>query len=333
MSTEGARARLRELSDFAAPWAVWIAATLRLSDHIEAGATRLPELAERAGVDPDALRRLLRYLVARGVFSGEHGSYANTDVSRLLKDEIGWRPWLDLDGAPGVWAESWTRLLEAVREGAPGRDDHWYYEELARTGRAASFDSLMAAQVAANAEHVARELDWSPVTDVVDVGGGTGVMLGTLLAAHPRMRGTLFDLPQVVEGLEPAERLNIIAGNVFHDALPAGDAYVLSQILHGWADEGAAEILRRCAEAGRDDARVVIVEGVLSERPSADEASFDLFMFTLGGGRQRTLDEFRRLAESAGLELRSAKPLTTGNSVIELRRSISSRSPGRRESG
>jgi 2,7-dihydroxy-5-methyl-1-naphthoate 7-O-methyltransferase len=51
MSADGARGRLRELSDFAAPWAVWIAATLRLPDHVEAGATRLPELAERVGVD------------------------------------------------------------------------------------------------------------------------------------------------------------------------------------------------------------------------------------------------------------------------------------------
>jgi len=319
MSAEGARARLRELSDFAAPWAVWIAATLRLADHVEAGATRLPALAERAGVDRDALERLLRYLVARGVFAREDGGYANTEVSRLLMDEVGWRPWLDLDGAPGIWAESWTRLLEAVRTGSPGRDEDWYYGELARSGRAASFDSLMAAQVRANAEEVANEYDWSSVTDVVDVGGGTGVMLGTLLAAHPRMRGTLFDLPQVVGGVEPAERLRIVAGDVFHDPLPSGDAYVLSQVLHGWANEGAAEILRRCAEAGRDDARVLVVEAILSERPSADEASFDLFMFTLGGGRQRSLDDFGRLAASVGLEIRSSTPLSTGNSLLELR--------------
>jgi 2,7-dihydroxy-5-methyl-1-naphthoate 7-O-methyltransferase len=321
VSLEGARARLRELSDFAAPWAVWIAATLRLADHVEAGATRLPELAERARVDPDALERLLRYLVARGVFTREDGGYANTEVSRLLMDAVGWRPWLDLDGAPGLWAESWMRLLEAVRVGSPGRDEDWYYAELARSGRAASFDSLMAAQVRSNAQDVADEYDWSSVTDVVDVGGGTGVMLGTLLAAHPRLRGTLFDLPQVVGSVEPAERLSIVAGNVFHDPLPSGDAYVLSQVLHGWADEGAAEILRRCAEAGRHSARFLIVEAIISERPSADEASFDLFMFTLAGGRQRTLDDFGRLAESVGLEIRSSKPLSTGNSLLELRAS------------
>lgn len=320
MNSNSAQARLRQLSDFAAPWAVWIAATLRLADHLEAGATRLEDLAERAGADPDALARLLRYLVARGVFAEEGGGYANTDLSRLLVDEAGWRSWLDLDDAPGVWAESWTRLLQGVRTGSPGRDERWYYQELARTGRAASFDVLMAAQVRGNARQVADDYDWSAITHVVDVGGGTGGMLRTLLAVQPHLRGTLFDLPQVVAAVERVERMQIVAGSVFDDPLPRGEAYVLSQILHGWPDEGAAQILRRCAEAGGERVRVLVVEGLVSDRPSAEEASFDLFMFALSGGRQRTLDEFRRLAESVGLELQSSQLLVTGNSLIEFRR-------------
>jgi 2,7-dihydroxy-5-methyl-1-naphthoate 7-O-methyltransferase len=311
-----AQDRLRELSDFAAPWAVSIAATLRLPDHIEAGATRLEELAERAAADPDALMRLLLYLVARGVFAETDGRYENTELSRLLLDEGGWRQWLDLDGAPGVWAESWARLLAGVRTGSPGRDEGWFYQQLARTRRAASFDALMAAQVQANAEQIADEYDWSSVGHVVDVGGGTGMLVRTLLAAHPHVRATLFDLPQVVASVEPAERLTIVAGNVFDDPLPAADACILSQIIHGWPDDEAERILRRCAEAAE---RILLVEGILPERPSAGDASFDLFMLTLTGGRQRTEDEFRRLAESVGLELRSSRPLATGNALVELR--------------
>jgi hypothetical protein len=320
MGAEVARDRLRELSDFAAPWAVWIAATLRLPDHIEDGATRLEELVDRAGVDPDALSRILRYLVARRVFTEEDGVYSNTDVSRLLLDEGGWRPWLDLDDAPGIWAEAWTKLLEAVRTGSPGRDEGWYERELILTGRAESFDALMAAQVKANADELATCYDWRRVEHVVDVGGGTGMLLRALLAAHPQLRGTLFDLPRVVAAAEPAERLETVAGSFLEDSLPRGDAYVLSQILHGFPDDAAAQILRRCVKAGRADTRILLVEEVISEQPTAGEASFDLFMFTLGGGRQRTLDEFRELGESVGLQIRSSLPLGTGNSLVELGR-------------
>jgi O-methyltransferase. len=299
---------------------VWIAATLRLADHVQAGSTELEELAERAGADPDALRRLLHYLVDRGVFTEANGVYANTELSQLLVSDAGWRPWLDLDGAPGVWAESWTRLLGAVRTGSPGRDEGWYYEELARTGRAASFDGLMAARVRTRADQVANAYDWSSVVHVVDVGGGTGVMLRALLAAHPHLRGTLFDLPQVVAQAKPVERVDVIAGDVFENPLPHGDVYVLSQILHGWPDHSAATILARCVEAGGESMRILLVEDVIPDRPTADQASFDLFMLTLSGGRQRTLDDFRRLAESAGLALRSSELFATGDSLLELAR-------------
>jgi hypothetical protein len=319
VGTDAARKRLAELSDFAAPWAVSVAATLCLPDHIEAGAIRLEELAERTSADPGALGRLLRYLVARGVFAEENGAYGNTEVSRLLLDEGGWRPWLDLDDAPGIWAEAWSKLLEAVRTGTPGRDEDWYERELVRTGRAESFDALMAAQAQANAEEIAEVYDWSRVEHVVDVGGGTGTLLRTLLAAHPQLRGTLFDLPRVVAAAEPAERLETVAGSFFDDPLPRGDAYLLSQILHGFPDDAARQILRRCLEAGDAETRILLVEEVISEQPTAREASFDLFMFTLGGGRQRTLDEFRRLAEPVGLVLRSSLPLATANSLLELR--------------
>jgi hypothetical protein len=320
VSSDEARARLSELTDFAAPWAVWIAATLRLSDHIEAGASRLDDLAERAGADADSLGRLLRYLVARGVFAETGSGYANTDVSRLLADEAGWRSWLDLDGAPAIWAESWTRLLQAVRTGSLGRDESWFYGELARTGRGRSFDALMALQVEPNAQRIADDYDWSSVTHVVDVGGGTGVMLRTLLDRHPHLRGTLFDLPQVVADVSPGERLEVVAGNLFADSLPPGHAFILSQIIHGHPDQRAAQILSRCVEAGDDDVRILLVEGVISDPPSADGASFDLFMLTLTGVRQRTLDEFRQLAASVGLEVRSSRPLLYDNSLIELRR-------------
>jgi 2,7-dihydroxy-5-methyl-1-naphthoate 7-O-methyltransferase len=320
MSSDAAQARLRELTDFAAPWGLWIAATLRLADHIQEGATGLEELAQRTDANPDALERLMRYLVARGVFIEGADGYANTELSELLLDQAGWRPWLDLDNAPGLWAASWTGLLRAVRTGSPGRDEAWYYEELAQTGRGASFDELMAAQARANAEQVATEYDWSSRAHVVDVGGGTGAMLQTLLAAHPHLRGTLFDLPQVVSAVEPTERLDVVAGNFLEDGLPAADAYVLSQILHGWPDDMAAKILGRCVEAARDDARILLVEEVISAQPSTHEASFDLFMLTLVGGRQRSLDEFGLLAGSVGLTVLSSHPLATGNSLVELAR-------------
>jgi hypothetical protein len=311
-----AQGKLRELSDLATPWALWVATTLRLADHIDAGATTLEKLAAASGADLDALRRLLALLVARGVFAEADGAYANTDVSELLVGG-GWRSWFDLDGTPSIWAESWSQLLQAVRTGSPGRDEGWYYEELTRRGHGEHFDALMEAQVRASAEEVASAFDWRVVEHVVDVGGGTGMLVRTLLAAHEHLRGTLYDQPQVVAGVEPDERLDVVAGNFLVDPLPAADVHVLSQILHGWPDDGAGRILARCAETAD---RILVIEGVMSEQPSADEARFDLFMLTLTGGEQRTRADFARLAEGCGLSLVAETPLSSGTSLIELGR-------------
>ena len=131
----------------------------------------------------------------------------------------------------------------------------------------------MARQVKANAVEVADLYDWSRVEHVVDVGGGTGEMLRTILGAPPHLRGTLFDLPRVVAVAEPAERVYTVGGDFFDDALPGGDAYVLSQILHGFPDDDAGRILGRCAEAGGADARILLVEEVITERPTAGEGA------------------------------------------------------------
>jgi SAM-dependent methyltransferase len=322
---DDARERLRALTDLATPWAIHVAATLRLADHVAAGASTTDELARAAGADRGTLERLLRLLVAQRIFDEPRpGELELNDLSRLLLDEAGWRPWLDLDGAPGIWTESWPRLLRAARTGLPGADEKSFQERVAaEPERWDSFDALMAAQVAETATALASAYDWREVSVVVDLGGGTGTLLRALLLAHDRLRGVLVELPEVAfkaralladAGL--AERCDVVGGSYF-EVMPAGDVYCLSQILHGFDDERAAELLRRCASAGGPQARVLVLERML-DPADAGETGFDLFMLALGGGRQRTLDEFRALASRSSLELRSATRLESGADLIVL---------------
>ncbi len=60
------------------------------------------------------------------------------------------------------------------------------------------------------------------VRRVVDVGGGNGALLARILKAHLALRGTLFDLPQVVERARPhlrelklADRCEALGGDFF----------------------------------------------------------------------------------------------------------------------
>jgi 2,7-dihydroxy-5-methyl-1-naphthoate 7-O-methyltransferase len=317
---------LWRLADLSTPWAVHVVATLRVADHIEAGHTRIEELAAAAGADADALRRVLRHLVRRGLFEEpEPGRFALNEPARGLLEE-GARLGFDLDGVGGRMAHAWGTLLTAVRTGAPAYHEvfgrTWWEDLEAHPEIAARFDAMMGpGHGAPDPDVLADPAGWPAVRTVVDVGGGTGMLLAAVLRAQPHVRGVLFDLPRTVarsaavfEAAGVADRATAEAGSFF-DAVPAGhDRYLLSRVILDWPDREAAAILARCAEAARPDGRVVVLDGV-----EPDEADPALLMLVLVGGKHRTLAEFRDLAAGAGLEVAATALRPSGRFIVECR--------------
>jgi SAM-dependent methyltransferase len=326
---------LEELADSITPMAIRVAATLRLADRIVAGSATSDELAADVDADPDALARLLRYLVARGVFAEpEPGRFALTGCAQPLRDDhpSQLRPWLDLSNALSRPERAFGALLDVVRTGKPGYPmvyGHTFWADLASDPAfTASFDALMAANLGRRVPWLVA-LDWSASQHVVDVGGGTGALLVALLRAHPHLRGTLVDQPATVAAAKRAlaaeelsTRCDVVAGSFF-EPLPAGaDVYVLTSILHDWNDTDATAILRRCAQAAGPGGRVLLGEFIGTGGDAGDEdrkkfTDMDLHMLVYFGGRERTREEFVALTEAAGLVITSITPVERGYSLID----------------
>jgi hypothetical protein len=157
---------------------------------------------------------------------------------------------------------------------------------------------------------------------VVDVGGGTGPLLAEILRAHPHVRGTLVDQPRAIarsaeifQAAGVADRATAVAQSVF-DPLPAGaDLYILKSVLCDWPDREAAAILQRCAEAARPAGRVI----AFTKSAPGEEASPELLMMVLVGGRDRTFEEFREMAREAGLGVTAAGRQPSGRGIVECR--------------
>jgi precorrin-6B methylase 2 len=152
----------------------------------------------------------------------------------------------------------------------------------------------------------------------VDVGGGTGALLAEILRARPKVRGILVDLPgTVARSAEIFQTAGVIdrvttVGQSFFDPLPGGaDVYLLKNVLSDWPDPQAVALLRRCANAARPSGRVVAVRGV------SEEASPELLMMVLVGGKARTLESFRELARQAGLEVTAVGRKSSGRMTVE----------------
>jgi hypothetical protein len=166
--------------------------------------------------------------------------------------------------------------------------------------------------------------DFTPFEIIADIGGGRGALLEGILDSAPHTRGVLFDFPSVVAKADSlrsgpfAKRCDIVGGDMFNDVPPA-DAYVLKNIIHGFADTDAVRVLKNCRQSIRSDGRLLLIELVLDPEASPDpgKALMDMMMLALVPGRERSEPEFGDILSDAGFELLRVIPTERGNSVIE----------------
>jgi hypothetical protein len=285
-----------------------VAAELGLADLLQDGPRSSDDLAATCGVHAPTRYRLLRALASVGIFTEVDGRrFALTPLAELLRSDVpgSMRALARMYGSEQYRA--WGDLLDSVRTGRPAFDRTFgasYFEYLASSPAGdAIFNEAMAGWTTQVAEAVVAAYDFAGVDTVVDVGGWHGLLLATILRAHPAVRGVLFDQPHVVKEAQPrlqaagvAERCATEGGDFFVAAPAGGDVYVLAQILHDWDDERCRVILGNCRQAMRPAGRLLLVEQVL---PPANEPSFakwlDLHMLVLLTGRERTEAEYRDL--------------------------------------
>lgn len=325
---------LLRLGGLHTPMAVRVAATLRLVDHIAAGARTPAALAKVTGADPNALLRIIRHLVAVGVLTAApNGEIEPTAVGRLLADDhpAQQRAWFDLTNAVSRADLAFFRLLDAVRTGRPSYESVYgrpFYDDLsAQPELAKSFDELMACDQDVVYDQPAASYDWAGVKHVMDVGGGVGGFLAAIARTAPHVTGILLELPLPAaraganfEAAGLADRLTAVPGDFFQELPTGADVITLSFVLLNWSDEDARRILLRCVEALEPGGRILVLErDDLPEDASNEQFTLlDLRMLVFLGGRLRTRDEWSTFAASAGLVVESARKVASPSVPFDL---------------
>jgi SAM-dependent methyltransferase len=334
-TTIDARAALQVAEYMSGAWkshAIHAAAALGVADLLIRGPLAVDELAAQLHCQPDALWRLLRALASIGIFEQRSpGVFGTTPLGRCLEAGAMRDSCLMLHSD---WHDAaWREFVPSVRTGEPGFErahGQPLFTWLEQHPEASDlFNRAMCAGRAYRDAGVAEAYDFSSASLLIDVGGGHGTLLLSILRAHRQLSGVLADLPSVVsaaEGQIEAAGLSArckVAPVDFFEAVPAaGDVYLLAHVIHDWSDARARQILENCAAVMRPGGRVLLVENVLSADNAPSRTHWlDLEMLVLtSGGRERTEAEFRALAESAGLELVRVVPTAGTRALIETRK-------------
>lgn len=313
--------------------ALGTATRLDIPDHLANGPRTTSDLARAANANEDALYRLLRALSTVGVFhEPAPRTFTLTPVGELLRS-----------GAPGgardmiLWMcdpfhyRVYAEMLSAVQTGQTvgekvvGMPVFEYFTR--DTALAERFNNAMTAFSATVAPAALQAYDFSGIDVLVDIAGGHGMILASILREYPRMRGVLFDLEHVLAGNRLEEfgvkdRVALAAGDFFTAVPPGGDAYIMKHIIHDWDDDKSVVILKNIRRAldGKPHGKVILLDTVIQAGNQPDMGTLiDLEMLLLPGGKERTAAEFGALFERAGFELTRIVPTQSPLSVIEAR--------------
>ena len=296
---------------------------LGLPDALAAQPRTADELAQQGYGRREGLFRLLRALCAYDVVRVcADGRFALGRLGEALTGEHSAAALLLYANAPWHVA-AYGKLAQAVRTGrsgfelAEGLPLFEYLHANAQAG--AIFDGAMESLAPLFAQAFARAYDFSKMRHVVDIGGGTGLLLAAVLERFTHLRGTVFEVPPVAARVRASERLSAVSGNILDEAPPPADAYILSHVLHDWDDESCVRMLQNVRRAMQPDARVLVYE-IVAPPPNgwfSQDRIADLEMLAMLPGRERTREEFGDLFARAGLRMHRIIATGAPESILE----------------
>jgi len=305
-------------------------AELGVPDVLADGPHSIGQLADTVGANREFLHRVMRTLAAGGIIGEPSpGTYAQTPVSDLLRRD---HPQSMRDLAVLFTSRShWDpigRLPDALRSGKSAAShtfgmEMWdWFQHPDNKDEWDLFNASMTSFSSGTSMAVAESYDFGRYTRIVDIGGGHGFLLRTVLSKAPSATGVLCDLPGVIAGAnrdELGDRIECVGADFFEEVPEGGDCYLLKHIIHDWDDPRCSQLLSNIAGVMAPDGRVLIVDMVVpDERVPHPSYFLDITMLAQTiGGRERTEQEFDELLASAGLKLEAIHPTPSPVSVVE----------------
>jgi hypothetical protein len=310
-----------------------VAVKLRIPDLIGCSPKSVRLLAQNAEVDEDYLFRVLRVLemnhivvqtAPRWFELTAAGNLLRRDAKGSMSSCIEWIAdplHLTLYSELQKSVESGTTTFDRV-VGEPFFD--WISKPQNRS-EAAVFNNAMTNISEMCIPAFLEAYDFGSFARIVDVGGGHGALLRSILREYPLTRGVIAEMPSLVGAATEAiaadrlaDRCEALGCNFFDSVPSGGDCYLMKHIVHDWADEPAQRLLRNIRAVIPNHGKLILAEAVIDDSPAPHPGKLlDIEMMAFAGGKERTNDDFRRLLAASGFALQRIVPTRSPLSLLE----------------
>jgi hypothetical protein len=321
---------LQLISGFWIARCIYVLAKLGIADLINDEPKTADDLAAATGTHGPSLFRVLRALASVGVITqDDRNRFGDTPLSDTLRDVPGSIRAFAMTELGEEHYPAWGELLHSVHTGGIAFDHAFgenCWEFFAKHPENAKiFNDAMSGMTAQANQALHAVYDFAGIKKIMDVGGGHGGFITSILEKNPGMTGILFDSTQVIEGAKAkveasaiADRCEVVGGDFFQSVPAGADAIILKWIIHDWNDQQSVAILKNCHSALPENGKLMLVEAVVPQSSEPHFSKFiDLNMLVMTGGRERTEEEFRKLYEDSGFKLTRVVPTESPFSVIE----------------
>jgi hypothetical protein len=287
------------------------AVELGVFDTLDGLAMDAPRLARSIRADERAITLLLNALAALGLLEKADDRFTLTPVAatHLVRSSAQYLGGMILFDAM-LW-NCWEKLSDAVRLGSPVRSPNMYQAKPSETHIfIKAMDSLVKAR--GDAAVMAQVIEWSGVTELLDVGSGPATYPIALCERFPKLRAAIFDLPGTLTLTEGyireagmVERIRLIAGDYRKDPIPGSyDIVFLSNIIHSEGEHDNPSLVHKLVANLKAGGQIIIKDHILDESRTAPPvgAIFSLLMLlTTASGRCYSFSEVKAWMEQAGL--------------------------------
>lgn len=314
--------------------AIHTAAEIKVADYMVTGSQNVVFLAQKTGMNENALYRLLRLLASYDIFS--HDESNNFSLTSLAQELVSTDPfslwaWTTYHNDSNRWA-AFNDMKYSIETGKPAFDHLFgkgYFDHLSEyplLGK--QFDEGMKNLSEGENTLIATSYDFSSYPLIVDIGGGKGGLISEIIRNNKTQKGILFDLPYVAQSANEyltqsglLHRIDFVKSEGFFEVPGGADLYMLKRILHDWNDEQCVTILKNCYKVMKNNTRLLIIENIVSQENVRDfSKDIDIAMMVLFGGKERAHTEWLTLLEKADLECIAIHKTSAIISIIEIQK-------------